>query len=60
VAADWPTIQQLNYQVFVNDAEHDDDLDLIGLFHHCNSVLSTLALNCGTMFLALVGDQPVG
>lgn len=62
LAADWPTIQQLNYQVFVNDAEHDDDLNLDWPFSPAGVEYYQQLTDgsYGQCFIAEIDGQPVG
>ena len=61
-AGDWETIQTLNNQVFLNDKEHDDDLDLNWPFSEKGiKYYKELASGKhGKCYIAYLEDIPVG
>ncbi|OFW63666.1 hypothetical protein A3A76_04380 [Candidatus Woesebacteria bacterium RIFCSPLOWO2_01_FULL_39_23] len=61
-SGDWETIQKLNNQVFINDQEHDNDLDMNWPFSPKGiKYYKDLASGkYGKCFIAYLDNQPVG
>lgn len=61
-ATDWELIQKLNNQVFINDKERDDDLDLNWPFSKVGIKYYKDLTNgkYGKCFIAYVGGNPAG
>ncbi|OGK30107.1 hypothetical protein A3I56_00395 [Candidatus Roizmanbacteria bacterium RIFCSPLOWO2_02_FULL_43_10] len=59
---DWKVIQQLNSQVFLNDEDHDDDLDLSWPFSEAGiKYYKNLADGSyGHCLIVCIEDEPVG
>lgn len=59
---DWKLIQKLNNQVFLNDKENDDDLDLNWPFSPkgIEYYKKLSSGEYGKCFIAYLGDNPVG
>lgn len=60
--SDWQVIQKLNNQVFINDQEHDDDLEMNWPFSAIGVGYYKKLANgeYGKCFIAYIDDKPVG